>query len=379
MYDFLTIVFIKMDRCDEMKRVYNFSAGPSMLPLPVLEKAQQELLNYQGSGMSVMEISHRSALFTDIIKEAEALLRELMNIPSNYRVLFLQSGASQQFAMVPINLMTGSKVVDFVHTGSWSKKAIAEAKKLGDVRIIASSEDENFTYIPKVEKSMIDPKADYVHITMNNTIEGTVFKEIPDTGDVPLVTDMSSSILSEEIDVSKFGLIYAGAQKNIAPAGLTVVIVRDDLIGHAPADTPAMFNYQTHRDSHSLYNTPPTFAIYMAKLVFEWIKEAGGLSAIETVNREKAAMLYNYIDASKLFTAPVSPESRSLMNVPFVTVDGNKDLEAAFIKQAEAAGLHTLKGHRSVGGMRASIYNAMPIEGVEVLIAFMKKFEQQHT
>ncbi len=362
-----------------MSRVYNFSAGPSMLPLPALEQAQKELLSYQGSGMSVMELSHRSALFTNIISEAESLLRELMNIPDNYKVLFLQGGASQQFAMVPMNLMTNNKKADFVNTGSWSKKAITEAKKFGEVRTIATSEDKGFTYIPNVTKDMIDPEADYVHITMNNTIEGTVCTTIPDTGDVPIVTDISSNILSEEIDVSKFGLIYAGAQKNIAPAGLTIVIIREDLIGNASAETPTMLNYQTHSESGSLYNTPPTFTIYMAKLVFEWINELGGLKAMESINRDKAALLYRCIDESSLFKSPVAKNDRSLMNVPFVTVNGDKDLEAKFIKEAQAEGLETLKGHRSVGGMRASIYNAMPKEGVEKLVAFIKKFEIENS
>ncbi|CQR45978.1 Phosphoserine aminotransferase [Paraliobacillus sp. PM-2] len=361
-----------------MSRVYNFSAGPSMLPLPVLEKAQKELLNYQGSGMSVMELSHRSSFFTEIITEAEKLLRELMSIPDNYKVLFLQGGASQQFAMLPMNLLIKNKKADFVHTGSWSKKAVAEAKKFGDIRTIASSEDKNFTYIPNILPNMIDPEADYLHITMNNTIEGTVFTEIPDTTNVPIVTDMSSNILSEEIDVSKFGVIYAGAQKNIAPAGLTVVIIREDLIGNAPTHTPTMLNYETHSNSGSLYNTPPTFAIYMAKLVFEWIRDLGGLKVMEKMNQEKASLLYQCIDESKLFTSPVAKKDRSLMNVPFVSVNGDKELEAKFIKAAQAEGLETLKGHRSVGGMRASIYNAMPKQGVEKLVAFINKFEKDH-
>ncbi|GGM27739.1 phosphoserine aminotransferase [Paraliobacillus quinghaiensis] len=361
-----------------MKRVYNFSAGPSMLPLPVLEKAQSELLNYRDSGMSVMELSHRSGLFTDIITKAEEVLRELMHIPENYKVLFLQGGASQQFAMAPMNLLVKSGKADYVNTGSWSKKAIKEAKKYGQIRVIASSEEENFTYIPKVEKNMIDPEADYVHITTNNTIEGTTFPEIPDTGDVPLVADMSSNILSEEIDVSKFGLIYAGAQKNIAPAGLTVVIIREDLIGNAPESCPTMLDYKTHSDSGSLYNTPPTYTIYMAKLVFEWLKELGGLKEMERINREKAQLLYDYINGSAMFTSPVQPDSRSIMNVPFVTKSGDTDLEAAFIKEAQGLGLETLKGHRSVGGMRASIYNAMPVEGVEKLVNFMREFEKNY-
>jgi len=359
-----------------MKRVYNFSAGPSMLPLPVLEKAQKELLNYKDSGMSVMELSHRSELFTEIITEAEQLLRELMNIPDNYKVLFLQGGASQQFAMVPMNILTKNKKADYVITGSWSNKAMKEAKRFGDIRIIASSEEDNFTYIPKIDQSVIDKEADYVHITTNNTIEGTAFRDIPDTGDVPLVADMSSNILSEEIDVSKFGLIYAGAQKNIGPAGLTVVIIREDLIGQASESIPTMLNYQTHSDKGSLYNTPPTFAIYMAKLVFEWLKELGGLKKMGEINQKKADLLYNYIESSTLFKSPVQKESRSIMNIPFVT--GSPDLDAAFVKESQKVELETLKGHRSVGGMRASIYNAMPARGVEKLIAFMEDFEKNN-
>ncbi|WP_186575853.1 3-phosphoserine/phosphohydroxythreonine transaminase [Aquibacillus kalidii] len=359
-----------------MKRVYNFSAGPSMLPLPVLEKAQSELPNYADSGMSVMELSHRSGLFTEIITEAEQLLRDVMGIPDNYKVLFMQGGASQQFAMIPLNLLVNSKKMDIVNTGSWSKKAMSEAKKYGDVRVIATSEDKNFTYIPDVDRSMIDPKADYVHITTNNTIEGTAFSDIPDTGDVPLVADMSSNILSVDMDISKFGLIYAGAQKNIGPAGLTVVVIREDLIGNAPETCPTMLNYKTFSESGSLYNTPPTFGIYMAKLVFEWIKELGGIKEMERLNREKAQILYNYIDASELFASPVEKGSRSIMNIPFIIP--NRDLDAVFVKEAKEAGLETLKGHRSVGGMRASIYNAMPLEGVKALVKFMKDFEAKH-
>jgi phosphoserine aminotransferase len=359
-----------------MNRVYNFSAGPSMLPVQVLEKAQKELVNYNNSGMSVMELSHRSGWFTDIITEAEQLLRDLMGIPGNYKVLFLQGGASQQFAAIPMNLFGENKKADFVNTGSWSKKAIKEAEKYGDIRVIASSDDKNFTYMPAVNKEMIDPEAAYVHITTNNTIEGTAFREIPDTGNVPLVADMSSNILSEEIDVTKFGLIYAGAQKNIGPAGLTVVIIREDLIGKAPENCPTMLNYKTHSESGSLYNTPPTFAIYMAKLVFEWIKELGGLKEMEKINREKADILYRCIEESTMFSSPVEKGSRSIMNIPFVTP--SKELDALFVKEAKEVGLETLKGHRSVGGMRASIYNAMPVEGVQALVDFMKKFEQKH-
>jgi phosphoserine aminotransferase len=359
-----------------MTRVYNFSAGPSMLPLEVLEKAQSELTNYAGSGMSVMELSHRSKWFIDIIETAEAVLRKLMNIPDNYKVLFLQGGASQQFAMVPMNLFAGSKKADYVNTGSWSEKAIKEAKKYGEVRVIASSEDKNFSYIPEITADMIDEQADYVHITTNNTIEGTFFNKFPDTGNVPLVADFSSNILSEEIDVSKFGLIYAGAQKNIGPAGLTLVIIRDDLIGKAGESVPVMLDYKTHSKSESLYNTPPTFGIYVAKLVFEWLEELGGIAAMEKINREKANLLYDYLDASSMFRSPVQKEDRSLMNIPFVSP--SDELDALFVKEAKAAGLETLKGHRSVGGMRASVYNAMPVAGVEALVAFMKEFEQTH-
>ncbi|WP_347861995.1 3-phosphoserine/phosphohydroxythreonine transaminase [Salimicrobium sp. PL1-032A] len=360
-----------------MERIYNFSAGPSMLPLPVLEQAQKEMTNYKGSGMSVMELSHRSEWFKEIIEGAEQGLRDLMQIPDNYKVLFLQGGASQQFAMVPMNLLGSKKKVDYVNTGSWSKKAMKEAERFVDVNVIASSEDESFTYIPEVTKDMIDPEAAYVHITTNNTIEGTAFRNIPDTGEVPLVADMSSNILSEEIDVSKFGIIYAGAQKNIGPAGLTVVIIREDLIGHAGEEVPAMLNYKTHSDAGSLYNTPPSFAIYMAKLVFEYIKEIGGLKEMEKRNHDKAALLYETIEASGLFTSPVQKDSRSIMNVPFVSP--SEETDALFLKEAKKKGLETLKGHRSVGGMRASIYNAMPREGVEALVSFMKEFEQQHT
>jgi phosphoserine aminotransferase len=358
-----------------MKRVYNFSAGPSMLPLAVLEKAQAELPDYRNSGMSVMELSHRSGLFTEIIEEAEQLLREIMNIPENYKVLFVQGGASQQFAMVPLNIMKNGKA-DYVNTGSWSKKAMKEAKKYGQVNVIASSEDENFTFIPKIDQSMIDKEADYVHITTNNTIEGTSFREIPDTGNVPLVADMSSNILSEDIDVSKFGIIYAGAQKNIGPAGLTVVIIREDLIGNAKDICPTMLDYKTHSDSGSLYNTPPTYGIYMAKLVFEWIKELGGIKAIQKQNEEKAALLYDFIDQSDFYSSPVREDSRSIMNIPF-TIPGY-DLDAQFVKEAKEKGLETLKGHRSVGGMRASIYNAMPVDGVKALVQFMKEFEESN-
>ena len=360
-----------------MARVYNFSAGPSMLPEAVLTKAAAEMLDYEGSGQSVMEMSHRSKVYQSIIDTAEALLREIMNIPDNYKVLFLQGGASSQFAMVPMNLMTGSGKADYIITGQWAKKAYKEAARYGNARAVASSEDKTFSYIPKVAKEDLDPEADYVHICMNNTIYGTVYHDLPDTGDVPLVADISSCILSKPIDVTKFGILYAGAQKNMAPSGVTVVIIREDLIGNAMEITPTMFNYQTHADNGSMFNTPPCYTIYVMKLVLEWIKnEVGGLEQMQAINEKKAAMLYDFLDNSKLFKGTVVPEDRSLMNVPFVT--GNEELDAKFVKESTAAGFVNLKGHRSVGGMRASIYNAMPVEGVEALVAFMKKFEEEN-
>ena len=360
-----------------MARVYNFSAGPSMLPEAVLTKAAAEMLDYEGSGQSVMEMSHRSKVYQSIIDTTEALLREIMNIPDNYKVLFLQGGASSQFAMVPMNLMTGNGKADYIITGQWAKKAYKEAARYGKARAVASSEDKTFAYIPKVAKEDLDPEADYVHICMNNTIYGTVYHDLPDTGDVPLVADISSCILSKPIDVSKFGILYAGAQKNMAPSGVTVVIIREDLIGKAMDITPTMFNYQTHADNGSMFNTPPCYTIYVMKLVLEWIKnEVGGLDKMQTINEKKAAMLYDFLDNSKLFKGTVVAEDRSLMNVPFVT--GNEELDAKFVKEATAAGFVNLKGHRSVGGMRASIYNAMPVEGVEKLVAFMQKFEEEN-
>ncbi len=361
-----------------MARVYNFSAGPSMLPEAVLKRAAAEMLDYNGSGQSVMEMSHRSKVYEEIINGCEALLREVMNIPDNYKVLFLQGGASSQFAMLPLNLMNGSGKADFVITGQWANKAYQEASRYGEAHIVASSKDKTFSYIPKLDPATFTKDADYFHICMNNTIYGTVYHELPDTGDVPLVADISSCILSTPIDVSKFGVLYAGAQKNMAPAGLTVVIIREDLIGKARDITPTMFNYQTHADNGSMYNTPPCYTIYMAKLVLEWLKnEIGGLEKMQEINEKKAALLYDFLDNSKMFRGTVVPEDRSLMNVPFVT--GNDELDAAFVKEAAAAGFVNLKGHRSVGGMRASIYNAMPIEGVEKLVAFMKAFEEAHS
>lgn len=359
-----------------MERVYNFSAGPSALPEAVLEKAGTEILNYRGSGMSVMEMSHRSSGFQEIIDETEQLLRELMDIPDNYKVLFLQGGASSQFAMVPLNLFKKSKKADFVNTGAWSKKAIKEAQRYGQVNVVASSEDKTFTYIPELNPADFDPEADYFYITTNNTIYGTRYTSLPETGDVPLVADMSSNILSEVYDVSRFGVIFAGAQKNMGPAGVTVVIIREDLIGQAMEFTPTMFNYQTHADKGSMFNTPPTYGIYICGLVFKWLKEMGGVAEIQKINEEKACLLYDYLDESKMFKGTVAKKDRSLMNIPFVT--GDKDLDAKFIKEAAANGLVNLKGHRTVGGMRASIYNAMPVEGVQKLVEFMKKFEMDN-
>jgi phosphoserine aminotransferase len=355
-----------------MERVWNFSAGPSTLPVPVLERAAKELVVYGNAGMSVMEMSHRSKMYLEIFDNAEKLLRELMNIPDNYKVLFLQGGASSQFAMVPLNLFVNKKA-DYVNTGQWSKKAIAEAKRYGTVNVVASSDDKTFSYIPELDSSKFSADADYFHITLNNTIYGTRFTKLPETGNVPIVTDMSSNILSEVIDVSKFGLIYAGAQKNIGPAGVTVVIIREDLIGHAMDITPTMFNYQTHADNDSMFNTPPTYGIYIAGLVFEWLKENGGVAAMQKINEQKAALMYDYLDNSAMFKGTVVAKDRSLMNIPFVT--GNDDLDAKFVKEAAAAGFVNLKGNRSVGGMRASIYNPMPLAGVEALVNFMKKFE----
>ena len=357
-----------------MARVYNFSAGPSVLPESVLKKAAAEMLDYEGSGQSVMEMSHRSKTYDAIIKGCEALLREVMGIPDNYKVLFLQGGASSQFAMIPLNLMNGSGKADFVITGQWANKAYQEASRYGDAHIVASSKDKTFTYIPELDPATFTPDADYFHICLNNTIYGTRYTKLPDTGKVPLVADVSSCILSEPIDVSRFGVLYAGAQKNMAPAGLTVVIIREDLIGHARDITPTMMNYQIHADNGSMYNTPPCYAIYICKLVLEWLKnDIGGLEKMKGINEAKAKILYDFLDSSSLFRGTVEKKDRSIMNVPFVT--GNEELDAKFVKEAAAAGFVNLKGHRTVGGMRASIYNAMPVEGVEKLVAFMKDFE----
>lgn len=360
-----------------MSRVYNFSAGPSMLPESVLKTAADEMLDYQGCGQSVLEMSHRSAVFDKIIKDAEALLREIMNIPDNYKVLFLQGGGSTQFAMVALNLMNKNNKADYIITGQWAKKAYQEAVRYGDAKAVASSEDKTYSYIPKTDRSMFRDDADYVYICLNNTIYGTVYHQLPDTGDIPLVADISSCILSEPIDVSKFGLLFAGAQKNVSGAGVTIVIVREDLIGNAMDITPTMLNYKTHADKDSLFNTPPCYSIYVAKLVFEWIKnQIGGLDKMKELNEKKAKLLYDFLDSSELFKGTVVPEDRSLMNVPFVT--GDKELDAKFVKEATENGLVNIKGHRSVGGMRASIYNAMPYEGVEKLVEFMKKFEAEN-
>lgn len=359
-----------------MARVYNFSAGPAVLPEGVLKKAADEMLDYKGCGMSVMEMSHRGKEFKEIYQEAEANLRQIMKIPQNYKVLFLQGGASLQFSMVPLNLIGKNKKADYVNTGQWTKKAIKEAKKYLDVNVVASSEAENFTVIPKLDVNNFSKDADYFYIATNNTIYGTSYKEIPQTGDVPLVGDMSSNILSEPVDVSKFGIIFAGAQKNMGPAGVTLVIVREDLIKGVADNIPVLLDYKTHADAGSMFNTPPCFSIYMAGLVFDWIKQEGGLETIQKNNQLKANLIYDYLDASNLFSSPVEKASRSLMNIPFVT--GNEEMDAKFIQQAAAKGLKTLKGHRTVGGMRASIYNAMPIDGVKALVAFMQEFEKSN-
>ncbi len=360
-----------------MARVYNFSAGPSMLPLEVLKTAAAEMCEYGSSGQSVMEMSHRSKEYEAIINETRDLLRELMEIPENYEILFLQGGASSQFAMVPLNLMTRSGKADFVITGQWANKAYKEAARYGQANVVASSADKTYSYIPKLDPSTFTKDADYFHICLNNTIYGTKYHTLPDTGDVPLVADISSCILSEPLDVSKFGLLYAGAQKNLAPAGVTIVIIRKDLIGEPQAITPTMFTYKIHAENESMFNTPPCYTIHVAGLVLKWIKNSiGGLQEMKKRNEKKAALLYDFLDQSKLFRGTVVKEDRSLMNVPFVT--GDQELDAKFVAEAKAAGFVNLKGHRSVGGMRASIYNAMPMEGVEALVAFMEKFEQEN-
>ncbi len=359
-----------------MERVYNFSAGPSMLPEQVLKTAAEQMLCYEDSGMSVMEMSHRSPVYEKIIADAESLLRQVMEIPDNYKVLFLQGGASTQFAAVPLNLLRKSGKADYILSGQFSTKAYQEAQKYGDIKAVASSKDANFTFVPKTTREDFRPDADYVHICFNNTIYGTKFSYIPDTGDIPLVADLSSCIISEPIDVSKFGVIYAGAQKNMAPAGLTIVIIREDLLGFARKDTPAMLDYQLQAENGSMYNTPPCYCIYIAKLVYEWILGMGGLTEMQKRNQKKAALLYDYLDSQDYYQAPVQKESRSMMNVTFVT--GDAELDKKFAAEASAAGLKNLKGHRSVGGMRASIYNAMPYEGVEKLVEFMKAFAKNN-
>jgi len=359
-----------------MQRVFNSSAGPSVLPETVLERAAKEMKNFRGSGMSVLELSHRGSHFSAILSEAEERLRELLHIPPDYRILFLQGGASTQFAMVPLNLMGRGGMAEYLHTGCWSAKAIAEAQRYGRVRIVASSEPQGFKCIPDLDDCAFGADAAYVHMTSNNTIEGTRFSALPRVGSLPLVADMSSSFLAEEIEVERFGLIYAGAQKNAGPAGLTIVLVREELIGQALPITPTMLDYATHAHAGSRYNTPPAYGIYIAGLVFQWIADQGGVAAMARRNREKASLLYDFLDHSRLYSNPVAPASRSLMNIPFLLAD--KQLEATFLAEADAAGLVNLKGHRSVGGMRASLYNAMPLEGVRNLVAFMDRFERVH-
>lgn len=358
-----------------MARVFNFSAGPAVLPEPVLVQAAAEMLDYGGTGTSVMEMSHRSKAFIDIHARAEADLRELLAIPKNYKVLFLQGGAAGQFGIIPMNLLGGKSGADYIYTGQWAKKAISEAKKFCKVNVAASSEDQNFTYAPPQSKWKLDPNAAYVHYTSNETIGGVEFNWIPNVGDVPLVVDASSHILSRPLDVSRFGLIYAGAQKNIGPAGLTIVIVRDDLLGRAMPTTPEVFNYKVQAEADSMINTPPTYAIYIAGLVFSWLKKQGGLAAMEKINIAKSKLVYDYLEQSEFYQSPVNREDRSRMNIPFRL--RSETMDEAFLKGAKAAGLLELKGHRSVGGMRASIYNAMPVEGVQALVSFMRDFEKK--
>ena len=368
--------FNKQKKHRSMARNFNFSAGPAMLPTAVIDRAREEMLDWNGSGMSVMEMSHRGKEFVSIAEKAEADLREILAIPDKYKVLFLQGGASSQFAMVPLNLLKDKKNADYLNTGMWSKKAIAEAKRFCDVNLAGDTSEGNFTTVPSQNTLNLNPEAAYAHYTPNETIGGVEFGYIPETGDVPLVADMSSTILSRPIDVSKFGVIYAGAQKNIGPSGLTIVIIREDLIGHPADGIPTMFNYATHSDSGSMYNTPPTYNWYIAGLVFEWIKEQGGLPALAEINRRKATKLYTAIDNSGFYSNPVAENARSWMNIPFTLSDSS--LDAAFLSGAAEQGLLTLKGHRSVGGMRASIYNAMPEEGVDILISYMQEFEKKH-
>ena len=357
-----------------MSRVYNFSAGPAVLPEEVLREASEEMLDYRGCGMSVMEMSHRSKMFERILEEAEADFRELLHIPNNYKVLFMQGGASQQFAAIPMNLMK-NKVADYIVTGQWAKKAWQEAQKYGRANKIATSEDKMYSYIPDCSDLEIDEQADYVYICENNTIYGTKFKTLPNTKGKPLVADVSSCFLSEPVDIEKYGIMYGGVQKNIGPAGMVISVIREDLISEdVMSETPTMLKFKTHADANSLYNTPNTYCIYMCGKVFQWLKKQGGLEAMQAYNEKKAQVLYDFLDSSKMFQGTVRKEDRSLMNIPFVT--GNKELDAKFVKEAVAAGLYNLKGHRTVGGMRASLYNAMPMEGVKELVAFMKNFEE---
>ncbi len=359
-----------------MSRVYNFSAGPAVLPEEVLQEAADEMLDYRGCGMSVMEMSHRSKMFEEIIHTAEADLRELMGIPSNYKVLFLQGGASQQFAMIPMNFMK-NKVADYIITGQWAKKAFAEAKLYGQANAVASSADKTFSYIPDCSDLPISENADYVYICENNTIYGTKFKTLPNTKGKPLVADVSSCFLSEPVEVEKYAMLYGGAQKNVGPAGVVIAIIREDMITEDVLPrTPTMLRYKTHADAESLYNTPPAYGIYMCGKVFQWLKRKGGLSAMKEYNEKKAKLLYDFLDQSQMFKGTVEKKDRSLMNVPFVT--GDPDLDALFVKESKAAGLENLKGHRTVGGMRASIYNAMPMAGVEKLVTFMEDFEKKN-
>ncbi len=360
-----------------MARVYNFSAGPSMLPESVLNKAAAQMLDYEGSGQSVMEMSHRSKIYQEIIDSAEALVREIYSVPDNYKVLFLHGGASTQFAAIPLNFMNGSGKADYIVSGKWGKKAYQEACRYGDAKCIATSEDKGYSYFPRITREDVRPDADYVYYCMNNTIYGTLAPYIPDTVDVPLIADISSCFFSQPLDISKFACVYGGAQKNVAPAGLVIAIVREDMLGHARDITPTMLNWDIHAKNGSMYNTPPCYIIYICKLVLEWIKNLGGLEEMERRNKAKAKILYDYLDNNTMFKGTVVPEDRSLMNVPFIT--GDKDLDAKFVKEAEEAGFINLKGHRTVGGMRASIYNAMPIEGVEKLVEFMKEFEKKNS
>ena len=359
-----------------MSRVYNFSAGPAMLPQAVLEQAQREMLDWHGSGMSIMEMSHRGEEFTSVAQQAEADLREVMGIPDNYKILFMQGGASSQFAMIPMNLLRGKRCADYINTGDWSQKAIAEAQRYCDVNIAASTEEGGFTTAPSQEQLNLTPDAAYMHYILNETIRGVEFDYIPDTGNVPLVADMSSNILSRPVDVSKFSMIYAGAQKNIGPAGLTVVIIREDMLGEVMDCTPSMFNYKIMADNDSMYNTPPTYGLYLAGLVFAWLKAQGGLKAMAAINQRKAEKLYTAIDNDPFYANPVETKYRSWMNVPFTLA--NDALDATFLTEAKTQGLVTLKGHRLVGGMRASIYNAMPEEGVDALVGFMADFSKRH-